>query len=141
MRRRVDLSAPLTFAVIALAVSYNAWAQDLPLNPAVVQETVQSTICVPGYSKSIRPKVSYTNGIKIQRVQEMGLPPELIGDFILDHRIPISLGGSPTSEKNLILQDLEDSHRKDSAEYDLHHKVCTGQVTLAEAQRQMWSWK
>lgn len=32
------------------------------LNPDVHQETIQQTICVPGYTALVRPSTSYTNG-------------------------------------------------------------------------------
>ena len=35
------------------------------LNPAVTQATIGSTICVPGYTKTIRPPVSYTDALRL----------------------------------------------------------------------------
>ena len=84
-----------------------ATAETIPLNPAVTPSTLQSTICVKGWTASIRPPVSYTNRIKKQRMADMGLPLELIGDFQLDHKLPLSLGGSPDDPRNLVLQSFE----------------------------------
>jgi hypothetical protein len=106
----------------------------LPLNSAVTQRTIQNTICVRGWTASVRPPVSYTNRIKKLRMQEMGLPLELIGNFTLDHKIPISLGGSPDDPRNLILQDHDEAQSKDIVERCLPVVVCKGGITLDEAQ-------
>ena len=45
----------------------------LPLNPVVTQETIQATICVPGWTKTIRPPVSYTSRVKITLNRREGL--------------------------------------------------------------------
>src|ERR1700748_1635880 len=34
----------------------------IALNPDVDESTIDSTICRPGYTKSVRPATSYTNG-------------------------------------------------------------------------------
>src|SRR6266516_792039 len=38
------------------------------LNPAVRQGTISRTICVKGWTKTIRPPVTYTNALKIQQM-------------------------------------------------------------------------
>jgi hypothetical protein len=62
------------------------------LNPKVRQKTIKKTICKSGWTKKIRPPVSYTNALKIkQMVQygETGTP----SDYEEDHFIPLELGG------------------------------------------------
>jgi len=44
------------------------------LNPAVNDNNVNSTICVSGYTATIRPPVSYTNGLKQQQMRDWNLP-------------------------------------------------------------------
>src|SRR5262249_52771193 len=70
------------------------------LNPEVTQATLATTVCVPGYSKRIRPPASYTGELKRRQIREWGLPggPE---DYQEDHLISLSLGGHPTDERNL----------------------------------------
>ena len=41
-------------------------------NPDVTQETIQSTICVSGYTSTIRPPVSYTDKLKGQQIVQYG---------------------------------------------------------------------
>ncbi len=115
---------------------------EIPTNPAVTQDTIQSTICVSGYTKTVRPPVSYTNQIKKHRIIEMGLPLELISDFQLDHRIPLSLGGAPTDLRNLVLEDYSEAHDKDEVERCLPKAVCSGAITLTAAQTAIWNdWR
>lgn len=119
-----------------------AIAETLPLNPAVTPATIQSTICVKGWTASIRPPVSYTNRIKKQRLHEMGLPLELIGDFQLDHKLPLSLGGSPEDPRNLVLQDQDEAEGKDAIERCLPAAVCSGSISLPDAQQAIWrDWR
>jgi hypothetical protein len=54
---------------LALAFSFPAWASDLPdssltpgaINPEITQQNIQQTVCVKGYTKTIRPPTNYTN--------------------------------------------------------------------------------
>lgn len=115
---------------------------DLPLNPDVTQATIGETICVKGWTATIRPPASYTNAIKVGRLRAQGLPLELIGDFKLDHRIPLALGGAPSDPRNLILQDADDADQKDDTERCFARAVCAGRISLEDAQRRIWSdWK
>jgi hypothetical protein len=61
------------------------------LNPDVTQDTIHRTICVPGYTKTIRPPVSYTDAIKRRLMQEQHLAGRA-QDYELDHLVPIEGG-------------------------------------------------
>jgi hypothetical protein len=114
----------------------------LPVNPDVTQGNIFETICVKGWTKTIRPPVSYTNQIKIQLMEREGLPLELIGNQILDHRIPLEAGGSPDDPRNLMLQDYQTSKEKDIAEHTARRLVCDGVMPLREAQQLIWTdWR
>jgi len=41
------------------------------LNPSVTQANIHSTICVPGYTKTIRPPASYTTALKIRQLSTL----------------------------------------------------------------------
>ena len=43
------------------------------LNPDVTQETINATICVHGWTKTIRPPTSYTNELKRKQLREYGV--------------------------------------------------------------------
>jgi hypothetical protein len=115
------------------------------LSADVRQETIQQTICVPGYAASVRPSTSYTNGVKSKLLRDQGLPPSAAPEYELDHRIPLALGGHPRSLKNLELQAWEGdggAKRKDRLERRLQQLVCAGKVPLDEARREIYlDWK
>jgi hypothetical protein len=41
-------------------------------NPDVTQDTIDSTICVSGWTSTVRPPSSYTTALKIQQIAEYG---------------------------------------------------------------------
>ena len=111
------------------------------LNPDVLQDTIHETICVPGYTKTIRPPVSQTNKIKRQMMDKQGLDQSIIPYFALDHIIPMALGEHPSDPSNLQLISHKENSKKSRFEVKLQCLVCTGQMTLKEAQRMMPIWE
>ena len=115
------------------------------LNPDVRQETIGQTICVPGYSASVRPSTTYTNGVKAKLLRERDLPQAAAPQYELDHRVPLALGGHPRNLRNLELQpwDGEDSAKqKDRLERRLQVLVCKEQLLLGDAQRVIFNdWR
>jgi len=135
MRTDTLLWAPLLF----LAASA-AYADHGALNPVVRQETIDQTICVPGYAKGVRPATRYTNGVKQMLFQRAHMNPALAQTYELDHIIPLALGGHPRKVENLALQPWEGENgakRKDRLEVKLQCLVCSNQVTLREAQQEI----
>ena len=123
-----------------LLVAASAAADRGALNPDVTQDTIGQTICVPGYAKSVRPATSYTNGVKEMLLQRAHKNPMLAQYYELDHIIPLALGGHPRKLDNLELQIWEGENgakKKDRLEVKLHCLVCSHQVTLATAQREI----
>jgi hypothetical protein len=103
------------------------------LNPDVTATSIDQTICVPGFTAHLRPDAGYVSDIKDRLGREGGLGADVAGAMILDHIIPLALGGHPRDPSNLQLQDVAESHRKDRIELKLHCLVCSGQVPLSEA--------
>ncbi len=133
---------PTVAAIAIAALAAPAIAEDLPLNPAVTQETIGQTICVTGRTKTVRPPTRDTNRIKIKLIREFEIPEELLVDFELDHRIPLALGGAPSDERNLELQPWDEAGEKDRIETCLSRAVCAGAITLDEARRRIWGdWR
>src|SRR6478672_12424414 len=60
-------------------------------NPSVNQINIKNTIYVPGFSKTIRPPVSYTNPLKINLMHSYGFTDSR-SNYELDHLIPLSIG-------------------------------------------------
>ena len=109
-------------------------------NPAVTQATIRSTICLTGYTKTIRPSSSYTTSLKRQQLAAgYTFHRDLsTSDYEEDHLISLELGGSPASVKNLWPEPYlaaEGARVKDKIENRLHDLVCSGQLPLRAAQR------
>ena len=111
------------------------------LNPDVTQDTIGSTICVSGWTATIRPPVSYTNPLKVQQIAEYGYSDTSTSDYEEDHFIPLELGGAPRDPQNLWPEPRysadgsgNTSYTKDSVENKLKTAVCNGTVNLADAQ-------
>jgi hypothetical protein len=104
------------------------------LNPAVTQPTIASTICRRGWTRTIRPPVDFTNALKRRQLHQYGLrgPPSAYQE---DHLISLELGGSPADPRNLWPEPYPRASAVDRIENDLNHRVCTGSLTLVEAQR------
>jgi hypothetical protein len=104
------------------------------LNPAVTQANIGSTICRRGWTSTIRPPVSYTNELKRQGLRAYGLSGPLFA-FQEDHLISLELGGNPTDPRNLWPEPYPRASAVDRIENDLNAQICSGRLTLAEAQR------
>jgi hypothetical protein len=104
------------------------------LNPEVTQSTIGSTICVEGWTSRIRPPSSYTTALKREQMTELGRVGSL-SDYQEDHFISLGLGGHPTDPRNLWPQPYPRAAEVDRIEVELHDEVCSGELTLAEAQR------
>src|SRR5258708_1132677 len=71
------------------------------INSDVTQDNIDQTICHSGFTKTIRPPVSYTNRLKREQIQEYGFVDTSTKDYEEDHMISLELGGSPSDPKNL----------------------------------------
>ncbi len=105
-------------------------------NPDVTQATIGRTICIPGWTATVRPPSSYTNALKAQQMADWQLPGKP-SDYEEDHLIPLALGGAGDDPANLWPQayaGANGARTKDKLETRLHRLVCAGSVTLAVAQ-------
>ena len=109
----------------------------IALNPDVAQDNIAQTICIPGYTATIRPSTTYTNGVKKKLMTEAGLDKSQMSDYELDHLIPLAVGGHPRKLSNLQLQPWSGENsatEKDGLERRLQRLVCRGDISLADAQ-------
>jgi hypothetical protein len=104
------------------------------LNPDVTQATIRSTICRSGWTKTVRPPVEYTNALKRRQLREYGLRGAL-RDYQEDHLISLELGGDPRDARNLWPEPYPRASKVDALENELNDAVCSGKLSLAEAQR------
>ena len=116
------------------------------LNPAVTQANIQATICASGWTATIRPPTSYTNGLKKTQIVQYGYTDTSLASYEEDHLISLELGGNPTDPTNLwpepytiTLADGRSTgaHVKDAFETKLKTQVCNGSLTLTEAQAEI----
>jgi hypothetical protein len=107
------------------------------IDERVTQNNISQTICVNGYTKTVRPPVSYTNQLKIRQIATYGYTDTKKIDYEEDHLISLELGGSPTDPKNLWPEPGASPNPKDKIENLCHEKVCSGQITLSDAQREI----
>lgn len=110
------------------------------VNATVTPASIDSTICVHGWTRTIRPPTSYTNALKIRQMRqyhESGRPSQ----YEEDHLIPLELGGHPTSPKNLWPEPHPRADVVDQIENSLKRQVCAGTLTLARARRKISALK
>lgn len=112
------------------------------LNPQVTQDNIDQTICVPGWTRTIRPPVDYTERLKREQIAAYGYADTNPADYEEDHRVPLEVGGNPTDPHNLwpeprqrVIDFAHSAEAKDDLENYVHSLVCSGQLTLAEGQR------
>jgi len=107
-------------------------------NPDVTQANIHQTICVSGWTDTVRPPSSYTTNLKKQQLGEYHYKEKRLAEYEEDHLISLQLGGHPTDPKNLWPQPYRTqcgARVKDVVETKLKRMVCDGKLTLAEAQK------
>jgi hypothetical protein len=141
---RFLLLAAFAFALVALALRLQQHGARLALvadrvrtpgviNPDVTQATIPATICVRGWTRTVRPSTEYTNPLKLRQMREYGVrgPPSA---FQEDHLISLELGGHPTDPRNLWPEPYPRASEVDRIENELNAQVCSGALSLREAQ-------
>jgi hypothetical protein len=104
------------------------------LNPAVTQQTIDQTICVSGWTKTVRPPESVTEREKTASMTAYGDTGSVHG-YEYDHLVSLELGGATNDARNLWPEPGASPNPKDSVENALHRLVCDGQMPLARAQQ------
>jgi len=114
-------------------------------DPNVTKGNIQTTICVAGYTETVRPHLPVTNAIKRKQIAAFGYSDKKMADYEEDHLISLEIGGSPADERNLWPEHYSGkwgARTKDILESELHRRVCSAannpdHISLAEAQRAM----
>ena len=104
------------------------------VDPRVTQATIHQTICVSGWTKTVRPPAQYTSRLKLEQLRQLGLPGGP-GDYQEDHLISLELGGHPTDPRNLWPEPHPRAEQVDQVENELNRDVCSGRLKLVEARR------
>jgi hypothetical protein len=103
------------------------------IDRAVTQADIKSTICVSGYTQTVRPPESQTGEFKFsQAYPAYGLAAGTQSE--LDHLVPLELGGA-NDAANLWPETGPLPNPKDAVERALNRAVCDNQISLSGAQR------
>lgn len=138
----VTYANPVPHAVSEAAIQPREFSGEM-LNQDITQSNIQDTICRKRFTNTIRPPISYMNGVKFKLLREAGIPEENAGLYELDHIVPLSVGGHPRKLANLMLQPYENiedkpgARQKDRLELKLQSMVCNEEIDLATAQREI----
>lgn len=114
-----------------------ALAQSVDL--LVTQSNLNATVCSPGYTDLVRPSSSFIR--RARRELSARTPTDPAKKYVVDHIVPLSVGGSPADMRNLALQERSESVLKDRVENRVHHQLCNGTRSLRSAQRCFSEWR
>jgi len=104
------------------------------INPDITQANIATTICRHGWTRTIRPPTDYTNALKLKQMRDYGVGGSP-AQYQEDHLISLELGGHPTDARNLWPEPYPRAAEVDSIENELNAKVCSGDLSLEDAQR------
>ena len=139
----------LLLATITLALfTIPALASDLPdsritpgaINKSITQQNIHTTVCIKGYTKTIRPPAHYTNKLKKRQIIEYGYADRKSKDYEEDHLIALSIGGAPHDPRNLWPEPRLsewNAAKKDDLEFTLYRMVCRNEISLKDAQAEI----
>jgi hypothetical protein len=131
--------------LLLLLLGGPAWAQSyIPnhdrtpgsINPYITQNNIAQTVCLPGYTKIVRPPSPYTSQLKAKQIRELGLPGTPL-DYREDHLVPLCVGGHPSDPRNLWPEPVSgrwSASVKDQLEASVCRQVCRGDITLEQGQ-------
>jgi len=109
------------------------------LNPAVSTATLSSTICMRGWTSTVRPAESVTEPEKLASMAAYGLRTRASAEEY-DHLVPLELGGAVNDPRNLWPEPDYATRAgfylnpKDRLERVLNRLVCSGRMSLSRAQ-------
>ncbi len=116
----------------------NQVLQDSSCTPGAVLSTSTAIICKSGYSATVRDVSTATR----QKVfKEYGISWSVHSNYEVDHLISLEIGGS-NDISNLWPESMkitDGSLVKDKLENYLHTQICSGKMTIQEAQKEISS--
>ena len=116
--------------ILALAVTVLIAA---PLNPDVTPAMLSTTVCVAGWTARVRPRAAYVAALE-RAMLPAGADQR---GYLMDHVMPLGLGGHPSAQGNLRPQLVDEALAKDVDERRLNRAVCAGRISLPDAQAEM----
>lgn len=92
----------------------------------VTQQNIHQTVCVKGYTKTIRPPAHYTNKLKKRQIRKYGYADRNAKHYEEDHLVALSIGVAPRDPRNLWPEPRNSewsAKKKDRLEFVLHKMV------------------
>jgi len=140
-----------TLCAFMLGASVGVFAQTNPglpnpqitpgaIDPMVTPQNLQSTVCVRGYTATVRPDKRVTNRLKREQIRQYRYSDTDPRNYEQDHLIPLSIGGNPSDPRNMWPQPRDGAwgaDEKNDLEFIAYRLVCNGQLNLKEAQRRI----
>lgn len=125
-----------TVSNVASVVSAVADLPDPHLTPGAVLTVDLAKICAPGFAKAVRHT---SRALKMAVYAAYHIAPDS-GHYEIDHLIPLELGGADVAA-NLWPESYDlkggNARAKDQLENLLHREVCSGEISLREAQAEI----
>lgn len=111
--------------------------QDPECTPgAIFPDATKDRICQSGYASSVR---NVPTSVKNQVYASYGISHHTTGQYEVDHLVSLELGGS-NDIANLwpeAASPVPGFHQKDKVENYLHDQVCSGTISLSQAQSEI----
>ena len=117
-------------------MAHNALPDSACTPGAILSTGTKDAICKPGYAKSVR---NVPDSEKNQDYAEYGITSHAPGQYEVDHLVSLELGGS-NDIANLwpeLASPKPGFHEKDKVENYLHNQVCSGAISLQQAQAEI----
>lgn len=123
----------MTLRMLAVAIQIAMPNPDI--TPGAAQQVTAAQVCVPGYSSKARAVSIRTKKLVFKEYGIKYAPRQ----YEVDHLISLELGGS-NDIKNLWPEPYSPkpgAKEKDEVEDFLHRQVCSGKMSLLDAQKQI----
>jgi hypothetical protein len=136
------LSRGIIFAVLSAApaaVAQTTIVPDPSITPGAVRTTNIGEICNEGSTRTLR----HWSRERDDRIMiEYGLSPGSHPDYEVDHLVPLGIGGADDdanlwAEPRRSVEPIWNAERKDELEWKLRDLVCSGQLDVRAAQREV----
>jgi uncharacterized protein YceK len=114
-------------------VAHNGLPDSACTPGAILSTGTKDAICQSGYARSVR---NVPDSVKQQAYAEYGIASHVPGQYEVDHLVSLELGGS-NDIANLWPEAASPKpgfHEKDKVENYLHSQVCSGAISLKDAQ-------
>jgi hypothetical protein len=110
------------------------------VDPSVTPQNLHATVCVKGYTATVRPDKRVTNRLKREQIRQYRYSDTDPRNYEQDHLIPLSIGGNPSDPRNMWPQPRAGqwtAEQKNDLEFVVYKMVCNGDIDLAQAQEKI----